>query len=242
MDLINTFSEWGTTIRPYMAKELKSDITNQGTGGHNIVKTVYIECGWKEPLPGKSKAYNSYGEVVMAQEVADKNPGINNGIIGYVDLTLDDFAGVESVLKDMKENNPNFRGIRFSLSYSDSGIVMNNHHSGKQYASTGKVFRENFKLLEKYDLVYDCWLYHHNIKELTDLALANPNVVIVMDHIGMPTGIETSWENVYNGSSWKKDIENIAKCPNVYCKLSGVGMPTFGFGYEKRRVPAHSKE
>ena len=39
------------------------------------------------------------------------------------------------------------------------------------------------------NLSFDAWLYHPQISELTDLALAFPDTPIVLDHFGGPLGI-----------------------------------------------------
>jgi predicted TIM-barrel fold metal-dependent hydrolase len=43
-------------------------------------------------------------------------------------------------------------------------------------------------------------------------------------------------------AGWKKDIAEMAKCPNVNVKLGGVGMTSFGFDFHERDVPPSSEE
>jgi L-fuconolactonase len=42
--------------------------------------------------------------------------------------------------------------------------------------------------------------------------------------------------------SWRKDIGELAKCPNVTVKLGGVGMTSFGFDFPEREAPPSSEE
>merc|ERR1712113_809312 len=70
-----------------------------------------------------------------------------------------------------------------------------------------------------------------------------PGVTIICDHCGMPTMIgpfsdqrEAVWEQ------WKKDLADLAKCPNVFMKVGGMTMPFSGFGWEKRPAPPSSEE
>ncbi|UQB79396.1 hypothetical protein KI429_07320 [Pseudomonas shirazica] len=45
-------------------------------------------------------------------------------------------------------------------------------------------FRQGVRALKDYGLVLDVWAYHTQLAEVLDLALANPEVVIVLDHVG----------------------------------------------------------
>src|SRR5262249_54281723 len=40
---------------------------------------------------------------------------------------------------------------------------------------------------------------------------------------------------------WRASIAELAKCPNVYVKLGGLGMPYLGLGLEKLEKPASSE-
>src|SRR5207237_10342589 len=43
-------------------------------------------------------------------------------------------------------------------------------------------------------------------------------------------------------AGWRKDIAELAKCPNVSMKLGGIGMVSFGFDFHERDVPPSSEE
>ena len=43
-------------------------------------------------------------------------------------------------------------------------------------------------------------------------------------------------------AGWRKDIGELAKCPNVNVKLGGIGMTSFGFDFHERDVPPSSEE
>jgi len=138
-EIINTFSNWLPLIRPYMAREFIKDISNDKKG-HNVIKTVYIECGWldKEEKP----AFYSVNECRMAQEVHYANESLCNGIIGFIDLRLG-AEEVEPALKEIK-TIPNVKGIRHSLAFSkDEGILSAFHVTDENMASN-KTFRSSF--------------------------------------------------------------------------------------------------
>ncbi|MDX5367250.1 MAG: amidohydrolase family protein, partial [Alphaproteobacteria bacterium] len=106
-----------------------------------------------------------------------------------------------------------------------------------------KDFREGFKRLAKYNLTFDAWLYHRQIPELTSLARANPETTIVFDHFGGPIGIgpyEGKRSEIF--AQWKKDVTELATCPNVVAKLGGINMAVNGYGWHKRDLPPTSGE
>ena len=75
------------------------------------------------------------------------------------------------------------------------------------------------------------------------MARAFPDTKMVLNHIGGVIGVGT-----YAGrrdeifESWRKDMAEVAKCPNVVVKLGALNMTYCGFGWEKRPMPPTSAE
>ena len=70
-----------------------------------------------------------------------------------------------------------------------------------------------------------------------------PDTTMVLDHFGTPLGVgrnRDQREAIF--TAWKKDIAEIAKCPNVVAKLGGLAMPDNGFGWNERATPPTSDE
>ena len=70
-----------------------------------------------------------------------------------------------------------------------------------------------------------------SLPEVTDLARAFPDTMIILDHFGGPIGIGSyagRREEIF--PVWKASIQEIAKCENVVVKLGGLAMrgPTDG--------------
>ncbi len=104
-------------------------------------------------------------------------------------------------------------------------------------------FREGFARLHGLGLTFDAWLYHPQIPELTELARAFPDQLIVLDHVGGPLGIgpyEGKRDEIF--PQWKKDVLELAQCPNVSVKLGGIGMKINGYEFHKREQPPGSEE
>jgi predicted TIM-barrel fold metal-dependent hydrolase len=97
--------------------------------------------------------------------------------------------------------------------------------------------------IESRDLIFETWIFHPQLGELADLARAFPRLRIVLDHIGTPLGVG-SYANRREEvlADWRRGIDELAACPNVHIKLSGLAMHHTGFGLEDRAVPASSEE
>jgi predicted TIM-barrel fold metal-dependent hydrolase len=103
-------------------------------------------------------------------------------------------------------------------------------------------FRAGFATLAPRKLSFDAMIYHPQILELADLARAFPETTIVLNHIGgLIAGTRTYLSRKDEAiAQWRSSITELAKCPNVYVKLGGLGMGYFGLGFDKLDVPASS--
>ena len=81
------------------------------------------------------------------------------------------------------------------------------------------------------------------LDELVDLARAFPDTPIVLDHVGSPLGIASyAARKDAAFDEWRAAIRRIAKQPNVWVKLGGLGMRSPGFGFHERARPPGSAE
>ena len=261
-EVLKAFSEFNPFVQPYMAPELLADMENRPQGGgegggggaaaaaaahrsqrsaHDVRHTVYIECGWQDESESE-EAMRTVGEAGMAQRVADASGNrLCAGIVAHVDLRLG-AAKVRPALEALVKRYPNVRGIRFALAHTDpSHGIMGGGHGDPGDATSTPAFREAFALLSEFELSFDTWLYHENLEVLRDIAMANPTTSIICDHIGLPLGLAYGRDAAME--EWRGKISALAAdCPNVSCKLSGLGMCALGFGYEHRPRPPNSVE
>ena len=90
-------------------------------------------------------------------------------------------------------------------------------------------------------LVFDAMLYHEQIPELSELAGEEAETPIVLDHCGCPLGV-----GYYRGreqerfESWRRDVTELARRPNVYMKIGGFGMIVTGAEYHLASRPPTS--
>jgi L-fuconolactonase len=233
---------WEHSGDRYLLRDLMDDLES----GHNVVKTVFVECGsgYRKDYPTETR---SVGETEFVLENSLKaeeefgKPGIMAGIVGFADLTLR--HGVEKVLEmHVAAGKGRFRGIRQSCAWDENEEVHLNHNTPKGLMTSPK-FREGFAYLQKYNLVFDAAIFFHQLPELADLAKAFPDTSIVVNHIG---GFVTS--GPYNNKreavfkEWKKNIAALSGYPNVYIKVGGMGMPFCGFDWFKRSLKPDSQE
>ena len=237
---------WDRPDSRYMIDDLQTDIES----GHNIISTVFVECGSMYRQDGPERL-RPVGETEFVNSVAEKNVQKNSGvaprricegIVGHADLTLGE--EVDEVLKAHIEMAPErFRGIRHSVSWDASQEIRNANTNPPQGILGDKQFREGVRRLSAYNLSFEAWLYHPQIPELTELARACPDVTIVFDHFGGPLGIGPYAEmrsEIYR--KWQGDIAELSTCSNVVAKLGGLNMAINGFKWHKRLTPPTSEE
>ncbi|MFF5233532.1 amidohydrolase family protein [Dactylosporangium sp. NPDC000521] len=96
-------------------------------------------------------------------------------------------------------------------------------------------FRTGFRHLAQRGLSFDAALFHHQLPDLADLADAFPNASIVLNHCGLPATLDAAAAGsaaVFN--DWRQALREVARRPNIICKISGFGLPFYGFGFDTR--------
>jgi predicted TIM-barrel fold metal-dependent hydrolase len=237
---------WDTPHRGhYLLPELLADIG----GGHNIVSTVFLECRamYRKDGPREMAAL---GEVEFVTGIAAMSASggygpcrVAEGIVGGGDLTVG--ARVRELLEaEVRAAGGRLRGLRHGVAWDGNASVGN-------YASRvvpphlvlDPKFREGFAQLAPLGLSFESWQYHPQLSDAVDLARSFPGTTIILNHVGGILGV-----GPYNGhreeilATWRKDINELAKHPNVYCKLGGLGMVSVGFDFHERDMPPTSED
>ena len=234
---------WDHPRNRYLLDELLADLNT----GHNVVSTVFMECGSMYRAAGEA-ALQPVGETEFVNGIAAMSASGGYGdcracaaIVGYADLNLG--AAVGDVLDVHAAASSRFRGIRHAAGWDASPEVRNSHTSPTEGMMATSRFREGFAELGKRRMTFDAWLYHPQIPELTALARAFPEQPIVFDHFGGPLGIGPyAGKRAEIFAYWKDAVAELATCENVVAKLGGLVMPINGFGFHKNDRPATSEE
>jgi L-fuconolactonase len=224
----------------YMLENFLTDIR----AGHNILQTVYIDCGKHYRQEGPV-SLRPVGETEYANNISGtytKSSGsveISAGIVAFAELILGD--AVKPVLEaHLEVGGKRVRGIRYSCIFdSDPKLTTN---SPPKIMLDSK-FRQGVSCLQKYRLSLDIFAYFHQLPEVLALANAFPDTTIIIDHLGGLIGIgsyEGKRQEIFD--HWKSLIADLASCPNVYIKLGGMGSKRCGWGFNTRQKPPTSLE
>lgn len=241
---------WETRGRPgniqprYLLDEIVADVSS----GHNIVSTVFIECGAMFRADGPEN-FRCVGETEFVNGIAAMSASGGYGtariaaaIIGTCDLRIGD-AAADVLDAQIAAGNGRFRGIRRGAFWHASPEIANHRTEPPEGLLRREDFRQGFKHLAPRKLSFEVWCAHTQIADAIDLARAFPDTTIILDHFGGPIGI-----GPYAGKAdevfadWKPKIDELATCQNVHVKLGGLNMAVNGYGWEKRPKPPTSQE
>ncbi len=238
---------WRRPGNDYVLEDLWSD-TGSGHNGscHNIVKTVFVECGaeYRQDGPEHLRVLGETEFVAdqAKQSESDDSQATIAGIVSRADLMLGD--DVKEVLEAHLElGDGRFRGIRQAgarAEYPEALFIAGRQIEGLYGRDD---FRTGMKVLGKMGLTYDTWHYHYQNDDFCELARACPDTQMILDHFGTPLGVgpyADKKEEIFE--DWKKSINEIAGYDNVVAKIGGLAMPDNGFGWDKRATPATSDE
>lgn len=227
---------------PYLVDQLWADTGS----GHNVVKTVFVECNaeYRSEGPAHEQSLGETEFVAQQAQLSEQDPAQATiaGIVGHVDLNRSE--GLEDLLAQHIElAGGRFRGIRDYGAYAEYPEALLIARRGARDHYERPAFRAGVNLLGRMGLTYDAWHYHYQNPEFLELAKACPETTVILDHFGTPLGVGPYADKKAEiFEAWKKDISDIASCPNVIAKLGGLAMPDNGFGWDQRPAPPTSDE
>jgi L-fuconolactonase len=231
---------WGHVGDEYFAAQLAADVGD----GHNIVQTVYVECGSAYRKTGPA-AMAPVGEtefvVSQAKELAEiiRKPLIT-GIIGFADMRLG--ANVDDVLAaHIEAAGGCFSGIRHAVAWDAHTEIVNHQIDPPAGLLSEPNFAAGVAALGKMGLTFDAWLYHPQLPELVEFAATVPGTTIVVDHLGAPVGIGPYANRRDEILSYcREQLGALAAAPNTRIKLGGIGMTLYGNGWHRQNQPPSS--
>jgi L-fuconolactonase len=231
----------GTNLH-YLLPELRKDLES----GHKVVSTVFSDCRahYKTDGPEHLRPVGETEFVVkLAEEWQRSHPTgtrVCAGIIGVADLMLGKKMQ-ETLEAHVAAGKGRFRGIRGHTHHDPEVLVAGVNWPDRMLAEPR--VREAIACLAPLGLVYESWLFHTQLPDLVALARAQPQTTIVLNHCGGPLGVGP-WASKRNEVTpvWRKDMQELARCPNVHVKTGGLGTTTVGFDLWDRETPVSSQE
>jgi L-fuconolactonase len=145
------------------------------------------------------QADQSEGETAFLVELA-KTHDIIKGVVGWVDLKSEQ---LENRLEYFAQY-PIIKGWRHIVQSEPDDFLLQED------------FQRGIRALLSHHFTYDILIYHYQLPAVLEFVSKFPEQQLVLDHCGKP-GIREG-----EIAKWKKNIQELAKSPNVYCKLSGL--------------------
>jgi predicted TIM-barrel fold metal-dependent hydrolase len=229
----------GHGAAPYTLDDLRADTTS----GHDVVRTVFVECHSQYRREGPAEM-RPVGEVEWVASVAEEADRRGDGppiaaIVGHADLTLGDaVAPVLDALRDAGRGR--LRGVRHNTAWDASPMGNNAARAG---IMGEPAFRAGVRVLGEHGLSFDAMAYHTQLGEVAALARACPGVTVVANHVGIPLA-----GGPYRGRAdevravWRRGLVELAGCANVVLKIGALIRPLSGEKWDRRGVRATSEE
>jgi len=183
--------------------------------GHNVIATVHCEAEWSRD--------DQVGETQWLMDV-HQDIGHPSAIVAHAWFHTDNS---EEILA-RQAAFPLVRGIRSKPVTAASPQTMQPKLPGSMQDPK---WLEGFARLEKYKLSWDLRVPYWHLAEAAEVAALFPNTPIVLNHTGFP------WDRSAEGlAAWRKAMETIAKCPNVWLKVSEFGLKDKPWNYEENKA------
>ena len=181
----------------YLVDDLRNDARD-----YELSASVHIQVGVAEG--------DELKETEWLQRVGDEQ-GLPTAIVAFCDLDATDAA--QRIAAQMR--HPRLRGVRQIVGRSAEEDAVTG--SGEVLESV--VWRENLELLGELGLSFDLQLTPGQVARVADVLAQVPDTQVALCHCGSP------WDQTASGlRKWREGLRLLAALPNVYCKISGLGM------------------
>ncbi|OZF25694.1 hypothetical protein CH296_26635 [Rhodococcus sp. 14-2496-1d] len=217
---------------PYTIDDLMTDTQV----GHDIAATVYVETQ-AHALTTGPELLRPVGEIGYVTTLSATAAGVEPAacrvaaaIIGFADLTAG--HAIADALDAFVDASPNqLRGVRQNaFDYPSPAPYRFMTYPPPRGILQAPGFDDGFGQLAARGLSFDAAVFHTQIPEIAALADRHPNTTIVLDHLGLPMAVDTTEsERAEVFARWTAALHDLARRPNVTCKVGGFGMPFWGW-------------
>ena len=201
--------EHGALKRDYMPDDYRHDAKH-----HNVLMTVHCEAEWDRD--------DQVGETLWLTEINAVH-GFPNAVVAHAWF---DTPNSEEVLA-AHAAFPLVRGIRSKPLTSVSPHTMT---PGAKGTMQDEHWLRGFARLERHGFSWDLRVPSWHLREAAAVASAFPRTPIVLNHTGFP------WDRSEEGlAEWRRNMEAIAREPNVHLKASEFGLRDEPWDFESNR-------
>ncbi len=191
------FGPYEAIRRDYPIEEYVRDAQPVG-----VVKSVYVQTNWP---PGGELA-----EAAWVQSVSDRH-GFPHAFVGYADLASE---SVEATL-DALMVHCGLRGVRQQLHWHGNPAY---RFAARADLMNDAVWRRGLRAVADRGLLFELQVFASQMADAARLARDFPELPFVLLHAGMPEDTSGAGRAL-----WRAGMTELAACPNVSVKLSGLG-------------------
>jgi L-fuconolactonase len=123
------------------------------------------------------------------------------GVVGWVPLLK---PNVGEILADLAADI-RLRGVRHVL-----------HDEADPFYMLLDDFQRGIRELKRYGLAYDILIFERHLPQTIRFVSNHPEQVFIVDHLAKPRVKD------HEISPWRENLRELARRPNVYCKMSGL--------------------
>ncbi|WP_460044364.1 amidohydrolase family protein [Pseudomonas sp. S2_H01] len=184
--------------RDYLPDDYRAD-----TEGYRIVGTVHIEA---------ERSRTQQVEETRWLHGLRERSGLPTVVVPHVSFTQPDLIEVLTAHTAFAQ----VRGIRSKpVTASGPGISV----QGQPGTLQDPAWLEGLSQLQAFGLSWDLRVPFWHLLEAADVAKQFPGIRIILNHTGLP--LDRSEEGL---AAWREGMEALADAPNVYVKLSELGL------------------
>lgn len=123
------------------------------------------------------------------------------GVVGWTPLTIPGFASELERIAAL----PKMKAVRHPI-----------HDELDDQFILREDFNQGIAELKRFDLGYDILICEKHLPQTIEFVDRHPNQIFILDHLAKPRIRDRML------SPWRENIRELARRPNVYCKISGM--------------------
>ncbi len=181
----------------YLVSDLREDAVD-----YELVASVHVQVG---VAPG-----DELKETAWLQQTGDDD-GLPSAIVAFCELDSPDAPHRLAAQLEFSR----LRGVRQIIGRSDEEDAI----TGSGALIDNPLWREHLELVGELGLSFDLQLTPGQVPRVAEALAQAPDTDVALCHCGSP------WDQSKAGiESWREGLRLLASLPNVYCKISGLGM------------------